>query len=77
MSVRPCRQCGSRSFRADRSLAGRLVCTRCGTPQGQGGGGGGGSALRRSSVSVGRLPFWAWIAVGVLVVIVVLPALFG
>jgi hypothetical protein len=27
-----CPQCGSWSIRADRSLAGRMVCGRCGTP---------------------------------------------
>ncbi|MFM7651686.1 MAG: zinc ribbon domain-containing protein [Vulcanococcus sp.] len=27
-----CPQCGSWSVRADRSLAGRMVCGRCGTP---------------------------------------------
>ncbi len=32
MSQSPCIKCGSVTFRADRSLAGRLVCTRCGSP---------------------------------------------
>ena len=27
-----CSQCGSWTIRADRSLAGRMVCGRCGTP---------------------------------------------
>ncbi len=30
-----CHQCGSRKFRADRSLAGRLVCISCGLPIGK------------------------------------------
>ena len=34
MSRSICRNCGSDSFRADRALAGRLVCTKCGTPMG-------------------------------------------
>ena len=27
-----CSYCGSRNFRADRSLAGRMVCRNCGNP---------------------------------------------
>ena len=27
-----CHRCGSRSFRADRALAGRIICTKCGIP---------------------------------------------
>ena len=27
-----CNSCGGSSFRADRALAGRLVCNKCGTP---------------------------------------------
>ena len=29
-----CLVCGSLSFRADRALSGRLICTSCGTPLG-------------------------------------------
>ena len=29
-----CRNCGANSFRADRALAGRLVCNQCGIPYG-------------------------------------------
>ena len=32
MIQRSCSRCGSLSLRADRSLAGRLVCRECGTP---------------------------------------------
>ena len=34
MQLNSCNFCGSRDFRADRALAGRLVCSNCGTPQG-------------------------------------------
>jgi uncharacterized Zn finger protein (UPF0148 family) len=36
MSNRSCPRCGSNSLRADRSLGGRIVCTNCGAPVGQG-----------------------------------------
>ena len=29
-----CKSCGSKDFRADRALAGRLVCATCGNPLG-------------------------------------------
>ena len=29
-----CQNCGSRRFRADRALAGRLICQSCGLPAG-------------------------------------------
>ncbi|MAH56990.1 MAG: transcriptional regulator [Synechococcus sp. ARS1019] len=75
LSSHSCRQCGSRSFRADRSLAGRLVCTRCGAPQGQGGGS---TAFRRGSKQRGgRWPFWVWLLLAMFVVVVVLPLLVG
>ena len=32
MSKIRCRVCGSRSLRADRALAGRIICNNCGTP---------------------------------------------
>lgn len=32
VNSRRCERCGASSFRADRSLAGRLVCSRCGAP---------------------------------------------
>ncbi|MGC6483479.1 MAG: transcriptional regulator [Synechococcus sp.] len=62
-----CSQCGSRSWRADRSLAGRLVCTRCGTPQGAGSGTS--RSLQRGRGTRGRLPWWWWV---VLVLVVAL-----
>ena len=35
MFDRRCARCGSSSFRADRSLGGRLVCSHCGVPADQ------------------------------------------
>ena len=32
VNSRRCARCGASTFRADRSLAGRLVCSRCGAP---------------------------------------------
>ena len=29
-----CKNCGGNDFRADRALAGRLICTKCGSPMG-------------------------------------------
>ncbi|MEY2644657.1 MAG: hypothetical protein RLZZ611_1306 [Cyanobacteriota bacterium] len=53
-----CPRCGSWSIRADRSLAGRMVCGRCGTPlQGVGRGGGGGGVRPRRRRSG---PAWRW-----------------
>ena len=34
MAVTVCQNCGSRRFRADRSMAGRLVCQNCGLAAG-------------------------------------------
>jgi len=34
MSNIRCKTCGSKDFRADRALAGRLFCVRCGSPIG-------------------------------------------
>ncbi|TCD57169.1 transcriptional regulator [Synechococcus sp. BS55D] len=60
-----CRQCGCRSFRADRSLAGRLVCARCGCPVGQGR-----AAFRQERFSSSRwVRRWGWWLVLILVVI--------
>ncbi|MGB1416770.1 MAG: hypothetical protein ACPHAS_09130 [Synechococcus sp.] len=59
-------------------MAGRLVCTRCGTPQGQGGARAGSSRSRRRAVGqAGRWPVWAWFVLGLVAVIVVLPLLLG
>jgi len=54
-----CPRCGSWSVRADRSLAGRMVCGRCGTPlQGVKGGGVGG----------GGFGGWRWALLAVLAI---------
>ena len=34
MNSSPCPRCGSLTYRADRSLAGRLICSQCGAPYG-------------------------------------------
>lgn len=59
-----CPHCGSWSVKADRSLAGRLVCGRCGRPLGvqhtrravQPG------KRRQQPLTPLRLPWWAWLA---------------
>ncbi|MEB3157824.1 MAG: TFIIB-type zinc finger domain-containing protein [Synechococcus sp.] len=64
-----CSQCGSRSWRADRSLAGRLVCRRCGAPEA--------AAGRRSPrVRPGpgamrfRVRWWWWLLLGLVFVLI-------
>ena len=34
MNSSQCNICGSSQFRADRALAGKLICTKCGSPVG-------------------------------------------
>ena len=51
-----CPHCGSWSVKADRSLAGRLVCGRCGRPLGVG------HARRQRPLTRQRLPWWSWLA---------------
>ncbi len=54
-----CPNCGSWSVRADRSLAGRLVCARCGEPLGIGAGRSGRLAGRgRVGAGGGRSKLW-------------------
>lgn len=64
-----CPRCRSWSVRADRSLGGRMVCGRCGTPlQGiKGSGRAFGPAARRAS--------WRWWLVGLLIAAASLAAL--
>jgi hypothetical protein len=52
-----CPRCGSWSVRSDRSLAGRMVCGRCGTPL-QGVQRGSGRGLLPSLPSRGRWRWW-------------------
>lgn len=64
-----CSRCGSNSFRADRSLAGRLVCTKCGTPAGQGNIN---RTYQRNTRSINRRWKWWLIGLGVLILVVIL-----
>ena len=65
-----CPRCGSWSVRADRSLGGRMVCGRCGTPfQGVKQGGKGLLPLRPGRRS------WRWWLLGLLVAAAALAAL--
>jgi len=63
-----CPHCGSWSVKADRSLAGRLVCGRCGKPLGPGAArrarsaGPGGSRPRSPGGGFGRRSPWPWLA---------------
>ena len=52
-----CSRCGSWSVRSDRSLAGRMVCGRCGTPL-QGVQRGGGRRILPVLPSRGRWRWW-------------------
>ncbi|RZO13067.1 MAG: transcriptional regulator, partial [Synechococcus sp. MED-G135] len=58
--------CGSRSWRADRSLGGRLVCARCGAPQG--------SVVVRSrprgSQQRIQISWWWWLLLGLALVVI-------
>ncbi|MEY4298128.1 MAG: hypothetical protein RLZZ423_1307 [Cyanobacteriota bacterium] len=64
-----CPQCGSWSVRADRSLAGRMVCGRCGTPLQGVPRQGGRSRPRRPPlfrISGGPRHSWRWWLLGLL-----------
>ncbi len=72
MFDRRCARCGSTTFRADRSLGGRMVCSHCGVPADQ--------QARRSSTK-GGLPrssrnssggFRFWILLALIVFVLVL-----
>ena len=67
-----CSRCGSTSFRADRSLGGRLVCSHCGTPVDQRGG-----RVRRAEVTPGKkgLAFWLVVAAIALLLVIVIQSL--
>lgn len=56
-----CPHCGSWSVKADRSLAGRLVCGRCGRPLGVKQARRAVRPGRRPSLSL-RVPGWGWVA---------------
>ena len=68
-----CRNCGSRRFLADRSLAGRLICQNCGLPAGSRGGR---MASGRSGASYSRNGHLGWRWLLLLMVIVIVLVLF-
>ncbi|MAN18544.1 MAG: transcriptional regulator [Synechococcus sp. EAC657] len=75
MSTRRCVQCGSSSFRADRSLGGRLVCNRCGTPADQRRASGrAGSPIRASPRGQSSPLFWIVLGLVVLVLVLIFQA---
>ncbi|MAV10769.1 MAG: transcriptional regulator [Synechococcus sp. MED850] len=69
MSPTICLNCGSRAFRADRALAGRLVCQRCGLAAGSRPAKRGRGSSHPFKGSASR---WRWILVLVVVAIVVI-----
>ena len=71
MFNRRCVRCGSTTFRADRSLGGRLVCSHCGIPadQQRGGSGSRGPVTRSSRQASGGLRFWLLLALVALVLV--------
>ena len=64
MFDRRCARCGSTSFRADRSLGGRLVCSHCGVPADQEvrRSSGRGRPMRSSGTSSSGIWFWILLA---------------
>lgn len=66
-----CPRCGSWSVRADRSLGGRMVCGRCGTPLQGVKRGGAGKGVLPSLPSRGR---WRWWLLGLVVIAAALAA---
>ncbi|MEC8213650.1 MAG: TFIIB-type zinc finger domain-containing protein [Cyanobacteriota bacterium] len=73
MSPAVCQNCGSRSFRADRSLGGRLICQTCGTPAGSRPARS--ARARPSRTDRHRRRLWLVLLAIVLVMVVVLSAL--
>ena len=68
MAVSVCQNCGSRRFRADRSMAGRLVCQNCGLAAGS-------RATRSTSPSSRRSTGKRWLVILLIAVIVLAPML--
>lgn len=71
VNSRRCARCGASSFRADRSLAGRLVCSRCGAPASTRGIGWKPSSSGRSS---GRWFWWLLLLIAVVLLVLWLQA---
>ena len=72
MFDRRCARCGSISFRADRSLGGRLVCSHCGVPADQKARGSSGSprsVRTQQQISKG---WWFWILLAMIAFVVIL-----
>ena len=63
LAVTVCQNCGSRRFRADRSMAGRLVCQNCGLAAGS-------RAVGSVSRSKGRSNKKLWLLILLVAVIV-------
>ncbi|WP_353291494.1 transcriptional regulator [Synechococcus sp. M16CYN] len=66
-----CQNCGSRHFRADRSMAGRLICQGCGLAVG--------SRVRQTSLRQSKQPgsrSWKWI-LGLMVLVIILVIITG
>ena len=70
MSPSVCQNCGSRRFRADRSMAGRLICQNCGLALGSRPSR---SSSQRSTVQrSSQTKKWSWLLALVAVVIIVI-----
>ena len=65
-----CRNCGSRRFLADRSLAGRLICQNCGLPAGSSGNRMASGRLGSGYGRTNRIR-WRWLMLLVVIVIVI------
>ena len=66
-----CQNCGSRRFRADRSMAGRLVCQVCGLAAG--------SRANRTTIRPSgrfRQKRWRWL-VGLVIVVILIAVVMG
>ena len=66
-----CQNCGSRRFRADRSMAGRLVCQVCGLAEG--------SRANRTTIRPAgrsRQQRWRWL-VGLVIVVILIAVVMG
>ena len=66
-----CQNCGSRRFRADRSMAGRLVCQVCGLAAG--------SRANRTPIRPSgrsRQQRWRWL-VGLVIVVILIAVVMG
>ena len=68
-----CQNCGSRRFRADRALAGRLICQSCGLAAGSRPSRSRANQRRRGAPQLGRQRLlWLMLLIGVAIAVVVL-----